>query len=153
VTELLRITKEDGLDEARLERFRDYYRRVQASPMERRRELWWQQLTVADGLYEALVSDGLWERYAPGASKFWGKPQEWEVDAVERAVRATLELFGNLDAVSDTDLRVVSELAVKSLDDARFKDECSRRSVGVSQEPEPRPTLFVVPNPDEEEAA
>jgi len=56
----LRMVKENGRskgcpDEARLERFRDFYRRVQASPAERLREQWEQSRAVTDGLFTELL--------------------------------------------------------------------------------------------------
>jgi hypothetical protein len=134
--------KEALCEEARLERFRDYYRRVQASPVERRRELWWQTLTVADTAYEALASEVAWERYAAGANRLTtGDPAEWEIDAVERAMRSTLELFGTLDG----DVRIAARLAVRALDDVRFRDECSRRPhQEIPEAPQGRPQLRLI---------
>lgn len=50
-------------DEARLERFRDYYRRVQATPADRLREQWEDVRLVADQLLSAVIrANGRQER-------------------------------------------------------------------------------------------
>jgi hypothetical protein len=138
-------------DEAKLERFRDYYRRVQASPMERRREQWWGILTVADQLYEALCTEGLWERHTLTVTdRIAADKPDWLLDAAERAIRTTLMVDGKADLLSDATIRLMGKLVIGATDDARFRDECERRQDGwsyerwqASQQP-PKPALFVI---------
>jgi hypothetical protein len=56
-------------DEARLERFRDYYRRVQASPSERLLERWQHATAVADELFALVLRSSGAETVEPATDE------------------------------------------------------------------------------------